>query len=64
MGYHDRRRPDYESTGIGVVNPLIQIEKKLKKVQEILDNIGPNSALTASDLKAILEQVLSDKDVK
>jgi len=60
MGYHDRKPPDYERTGIGVVNPLIRIEKKLKKVQEILDNISDSSVLTAIDLKIKIEQVLAE----
>ena len=57
MGYHDRR-PDYMKTGMAVVNPLIRIEKKLKKVQEVLDNIGEQSVLTAADLKVKIQQAL------
>ena len=60
MGYHDRPPPDYERTGIGVVNPLIRIERKLKKIQDILDNISDSSILTANDLKKKLEIVLKD----
>ena len=60
MGYHDRKRPDYETTGIGVVNPLIRIEQKLKAVQDVLDNISDSSILTANDLKKKLEIVLKD----
>tara|TARA_B100000131_G_scaffold310921_1_gene343118 strand:+ start:88 stop:273 length:186 start_codon:yes stop_codon:yes gene_type:complete len=60
MGYHDRKPPDYNRTGIGVVNPLIRIEQKLKKIQEVLDNIGDQSALSASDLKTKLQQVIDD----
>ena len=60
MGYHDRKRPDYERTGIGVVNPLIRIEQKLKAVQDVLDNISDSSILTANDLKKKLEIVLKD----
>ena len=60
MGYHDRQPPDYERTGMGVVNPLIRIEKKLKKIQEILDNISDSSVLTATDLKIKIEQVLAE----
>ena len=49
MSYHDRNPPDYNKTGIGVVNPLLRIERKLKKVQEVLDNISDASVLTAND---------------
>ena len=60
MGYHDRPPPDYMKTGISVVNPLIRIERKLKEVQEILDNISDASVLTANDLKIKIQRVLDD----
>jgi len=60
MGYHDRKPPDYHKTGIGVVNPLIRIEQKIKKVREILDNISDDSVLTANDLKTKIQTVLND----
>jgi hypothetical protein len=61
MGYHDRP-PGYAETGIAVVNPLIRIERKLKRVQEILDNISDASILTATDLKTKIEKAMSDED--
>lgn len=66
MGYHDRRPPpDYMKTGIAVVNPLIRIERKLKRIQEVLDNISDVSELTALDLKEMLERAMDDdEDVK
>ena len=57
MGYHDRP-PDYVKTGIAVVSPLIRIEKKLEKVQDVLDNISDHSILTANDLKIKIQKVL------
>ena len=60
MSYHDRPPPDYMKTGISVVNPLIRIERKLKKVQEILDNISDSSILTANDLKKKIQKVLDN----
>ena len=60
MGYHDRNPPDYNKTGIGVVNPLLRIARKLKKVQEVLDNISDASVLTANDLKVKIQRVLDD----
>jgi len=59
MSYHGNP-PEYAKTGIAVVNPLIRIEKKLKKVQEVLDNISDASILTANDLKIKLQKVLDD----
>ncbi len=60
MSYHGHPPPDYTKTGIGVVNPLIRIEQKLKKVQDVLDNISDASILTANDLKIKIQKVLDD----
>lgn len=59
MSYHGSP-PDYIKTGIGVINPLIRIEQKLKRVQEVLDNISDASVLTANDLKTKIEKVLKE----
>ena len=61
MSYHGRPPPDYNKTGIAVVNPLIRIERKLKEVQDVLDNISDASILTANDLKIKLQKVLNDE---
>ena len=60
MSYHGQPPPDYNKTGIAVVNPLLRIEKKLKKIQEVLDNVSDASILTANDLKAKIEKVLQE----
>jgi hypothetical protein len=59
MSYHDQP-PSYRKTGIGVVNPLIRIEQKLRKIQDVLDNISDASILTATDLKTKLQKVIDD----
>ena len=64
MSYHGRPPPDYNYKGISVVNPLIRIERKLKRIQEILDNISDASTLTAVDLKIKIEKEMADEDVK
>ena len=64
MGYHDRSPPDYMKTGIAVVNPLIRIERKLARVQEVLDNISDASVMTALDLKSMIERAMNEEDVK
>lgn len=64
MGYHDRPPPDYMKTGIAVVNPLIRIERKLARVQEVLDNISDASVMTALDLKYMIERAMNEEDVK
>ena len=60
MSYHGQPPPDYNEIGIAVVNPLHRIELKLKRVQEVLDNICDDSVLTANDLKCKLENVLKE----
>ena len=63
MSYHDKP-PDYIRYGIAVVNPLIRIERKLKRVQDVLDNISDASILTAVDLKIKIEKAMGEEDVK
>ncbi len=60
MSYHDQA-PAYMRAGIGVVNPLIRIEMKLKRVQDVLDNISDASILTANDLKIKIEKALKEE---
>ena len=36
LGYHDRKQPDYMNTGIGVVNPLHEQQKKLNQLKQFL----------------------------
>ena len=63
MGYHDRR-PPYQNTGIAVVNPLHEIQRKLKMIQEVLDNISDSSVLTANDLKVKIQKVIDGDKVE
>ena len=63
MSYHDQT-PDYTKTGISVVNPLIRIERKLIRIQEVLDNISQSSILTAVDLKIKIEKAIAEEDAK
>ena len=63
MSYHDQT-PDYSKTGISVVNPLIRIERKLIRIQEVLDNISHSSILTAVDLKIKIENAIAEEDAK
>ena len=61
MSYHDLP-PSYRKTGIAVVNPLLRIEKKLERIQEVLDNIEDQGILTATDLKVRLQKVIDDEN--
>tara|TARA_B100000900_G_scaffold243897_1_gene207354 strand:+ start:551 stop:733 length:183 start_codon:yes stop_codon:yes gene_type:complete len=60
MSYHGFPPPDYDQTGIAVVNPLIRIERKIKKIRDVLDNISDHSILSANDLKIKIEKILDD----
>ena len=62
MSYHDQ--DPYRQTGIAVVNPLIRIERKLKRIQEVLDNISDASVLTAVDLKIKIQNAIVEEDAK
>jgi len=57
MSYHDGYNPS-DQKGIAVVNPLHAIQRRLLKIQEILDNISDHSVLTANDLKIKIQRVL------
>tara|TARA_R110002020_G_scaffold127381_2_gene285773 strand:- start:258 stop:449 length:192 start_codon:yes stop_codon:yes gene_type:complete len=61
MSYHGYP-PSYTKTGIAVVNPLIRIERKLQKIQEVLDNIEEDSALTAIDLKIMIQRTIDEDE--
>jgi len=63
MSYHGNP-PDYARTGIAVVNPLIRIERKLKRIREVLDSVSDSSALTALDLKIMIEKAIIEEDSK
>jgi len=61
MSYHGYP-PPYEKTGIAVVNPLIRIERKLQKIQEVLDSISDYSTLTATDLKIKIQKAIDEDE--
>ena len=44
MGYHDRKRPDYLNTGMGVVNPLHEQQRRLTKLEKFLREIAEETA--------------------
>ena len=64
MSYHGRPPPDYAYKGISVVNTLIRIERKLQRIQEVLDNISDASTLSAADLKIKIEKAMAEEDAK
>ena len=48
MGYHDRKPPDYMSTGIGVVNPLHEQQKKLNQLEQFLREMAEEECRSIS----------------
>ena len=40
LGYHDRKKPDYMKTGMGVVNPLHEQQRRLTKLEKFLNEIA------------------------
>ncbi len=59
MSYHGSPPRGYNETGIEVVNPLIRIEEKLRKIQEALNNADA-TVLSVEDLKSKLQKVLDE----
>tara|TARA_B100000131_G_scaffold313511_1_gene348987 strand:- start:1112 stop:1303 length:192 start_codon:yes stop_codon:yes gene_type:complete len=61
MGYHDRMPPSYLKTGIGVVNPLIQLQQRLDEIQKVINSL-PEKAMTTVELSDTIQKIL-DGDV-
>ncbi len=62
MSYHGFPPPDYNQVGIAVVNPLHRIERKLKKIKDVLDGVSDMSVLSAIDLKIMINQIIDDNE--
>ena len=58
MGYHDRLPPAYEKTGIAVVNPLLQLQKRLDEIQKVINGL-PEKAMTTIELSDAIQQILN-----
>jgi len=59
MGYHDRRPPVYEdATGIGVVNPLMQLQKRLDEIQDVISGL-PEKHMSVVELSTTIQQILN-----
>tara|TARA_Y100000310_G_scaffold219332_1_gene220730 strand:- start:1403 stop:1582 length:180 start_codon:yes stop_codon:yes gene_type:complete len=57
MSYHDGYdRPRLE--GMAVVNPLIEIQRKLDKIKELVGNQEKIADLSAIDLKKLIEEII------
>ncbi len=62
MSYHGFPPPDYNQVGIAVVNPLHRIERKLRKIKEVLDGVSDSSDHTASNLKDLIYKIIEDSE--
>lgn len=62
MGYHDRRPPMYEdSTGIGVVNPLMQLQKRLDEIQNVISAL-PERHMSVVELSTTIQKILNGEE--
>lgn len=57
MGYHDRMPPSYLKTGIGVVNPLIQLQQRLDEIQKVIDSL-PERHMSIVELSTRIQKIL------
>jgi len=44
VGYHDRQKPDYMNTGIAVVNPLHEQQRRLNQLEKLLNEIAEETS--------------------
>jgi hypothetical protein len=59
MSYHDDYdRPRLE--GMAVVNPLIEIQRKLDKIKELVGSQEKIADLSAIDLKKLIEDIIRE----
>lgn len=66
MSYHDN--PPYNKTGIAVVNPLLELQRKLNKITEIVNELSTDEhedagVISIEHLWAI-QDILDGEDVK
>ncbi len=58
MSYHGYPPPEYNKTGIAVVNPLMQLQKRLDKIQKVIHSL-PEKAMTAFELSEAIQEILN-----
>jgi hypothetical protein len=59
MSYHDSNYHSYPDSGVSVVNPLIQNEKKLKKIKTLLI-ASETTEMTVPELREQIAKVLNE----
>ena len=68
MGYHDRRPPTYESTGVAVVNPLHELQRKLDKITQIVNELSTdeheNAGVISIEHLWAIQDILDGEDEK
>ena len=60
MSYHDMGPPDpsfYRQTGMGVVNPLIQLQMRLNEIQDVI-NLLPENKMSIDELADAIQNIL------
>ncbi len=58
MSYHGYPPPDYGKTGIAVVNPLMQLQKRLDRIQKLIHSL-PEKAMTTVELSEAIQKILT-----
>ena len=53
--------PSYLKTGIGVVNPLIQLQQRLDEIQKVINSL-PEKAMSTVELSDTIQKIL-DGDI-
>ena len=59
MSYHDSHM-GIQLANDGVLNPLIQIERKFNKIKKLLNNEEEIEQLSGNDLKKLIEEILNE----
>ena len=59
MSYHDNHM-GIQLANDGVLNPLIQIERKFNKIKKLLNDEEGIEQLSGNDLKKLIEEILNE----
>jgi len=68
MSYHGRPPPDYNKIGIAVVNPLHELQQKLDKITQLVNELSTDehedAGLISIEHLWTIQNILDGEDVK
>jgi hypothetical protein len=68
MSYHGNPPRDYDQTGIAVVNPLYEIQRKLDKITQLVNELSTDEHEDAGVISIehlwTIQNILDGEDVK